>query len=54
VSAFIPTLPQLSREVITVIVGAIVAAAIVSQIPSLKQWLKDQIGSTGSIPDNVF
>jgi hypothetical protein len=51
---YIPTAPQISREIITVLIGAIVAAAIINQIPSLKQWIKDQIGSTGSIPMGLF
>jgi hypothetical protein len=54
IGPYIPTLPQLSREIITVMVGAIVAAAIINQIPSLKAWIQEQLGNTGSMPTGLF
>ena len=37
-----PSLPELSREALTVIGGALLAALIVSQLPSVKAWIKKQ------------
>lgn len=39
---FIPTAPEIGREAIIVLGGAIVAAFILSQVPSLKAWIKEQ------------
>jgi hypothetical protein len=49
-NSYIPTLPQISRETITVIVAAMVAAAILSQLPTVRQWIKDQFATVGSAP----
>lgn len=38
----IPTAPELAREGLLVIGGAIVAALIISQLPGLKAWIKAQ------------
>lgn len=38
----IPTLPELTREALIVIGGAIIAAAVMSQVPALKNWIKAQ------------
>lgn len=38
----IPTLPEVGREALIVIGGAILAAAIMSQVPALKNWIKAQ------------
>ena len=38
----IPTIPEIGREAIIVIAGALLAAAIMSQLPGLKAWIKDQ------------
>ena len=38
----IPKLPEITREALTVILGALLAAAIVSQFPAVKAWIKDQ------------
>lgn len=38
----IPSLPEIGREAVIVLAGAIVAAAVMSQFPSLKAWIKAQ------------
>jgi hypothetical protein len=39
---FIPSLPEVGREAVIVLAGAILAAAVMSQFPSLKTWIKAQ------------
>ena len=38
----IPTVPEIGREALIVIAGAILAAAIMSQFPAVKAWIKAQ------------
>jgi hypothetical protein len=38
----IPTIPEIGREAVIVIAGAILAAAIMSQFPAVKAWIKNQ------------
>lgn len=38
----IPTVPEIGREAIIVISGAILAALVMSQFPQLKAWIKEQ------------
>ncbi len=38
----IPTLPEVARETLIVIGGAVVAALIVGQFPQLRDWIKKQ------------
>lgn len=40
VPAFIPGPAVIARETLTVLAGAILAAAIVSQLPGVKAWMK--------------
>lgn len=39
---FIPAPGEVAREAIIVIAGAIIAAAVVGQLPSLRDWIKVQ------------
>lgn len=39
---WVPTLPEVARETLIVLGGALVAAAIVGAFPSVRQWIKDQ------------
>jgi hypothetical protein len=39
---YIPTIPQVSREALTVIAGAIVAAFIIGQMPGARTWIRNQ------------
>lgn len=39
-SKWTPSLPDISREAMTVIAGALLAALIVSQLPGVKAWIK--------------
>jgi hypothetical protein len=47
---YIPTLAQISREMITVIVAAIAAALLLSQLPAVRQWIRDQFVAAGVSP----
>ncbi len=47
IKPYIPTPAQISRETITVIIGALIAAAILSQVPSVKAWIKAQFTDAG-------
>lgn len=40
----IPTVPEITREALVVIGGAIVAALVIGQLPALKAWIKAQWG----------
>lgn len=40
--AFIPSAPEVGREVLIVVGGAIIAAALVGAFPALRQWLQAQ------------
>lgn len=38
----LPTVPEIGREAIIVIGGAILAALVMSQFPSVRAWIKQQ------------
>ena len=38
---WLPTLPQISRETLAVLAGALIVALVVSQSPTLKAWLHE-------------
>lgn len=38
----IPSVPEIGREAIIVIGGALLAAIVMSQFPSVKAWIKQQ------------
>lgn len=38
----LPDMPAIIRESLIVLAGAIIAAAVIGQIPSLREWIKDQ------------
>lgn len=38
----LPTVPEISREALIVIGGAILAALVMSQFPAVRAWIKDQ------------
>lgn len=38
----LPTVPEVAREALIVLGGAIIAAAIVGQLPALRDWIKAQ------------
>jgi hypothetical protein len=42
---FIPTPVEISRETLTVLAGAIVAAFIIGQLPGVRRWIRAQWGS---------
>lgn len=39
---FLPTPPDVIRESLIVIGGAIIAAAVIGQLPALRDWIKAQ------------
>ena len=44
-SNLLPTLPEVGREAIIVLAGAVLAAVIVGFLPdNFKQWMRDQWG----------
>jgi len=45
VKSWIPTAPELARETIIVLGGAILAAAIISNVPALRDWIKNAWGT---------
>ena len=42
----IPTAPEIGREALIIVGGAIVAALVVSQLPSLQAWIKSAWNGT--------
>ncbi len=42
----IPTFPEVGREALIVIGGAVLAALVISQVPGLKAWIAKQWGDT--------
>ena len=38
----IPSLPEVSREALIVIGGALLAALVMSQFPAVRAWIKEQ------------
>lgn len=38
----VPTVPELGREALIVIGGAILAALVMSQFPAVRAWIKEQ------------
>ncbi len=40
---YLPNLPEISRETIAVVLGAIAAAFIFSQLPALKRWVAERL-----------
>lgn len=40
--SFIPSFPEVAREAIIVVGGAILAAAVVGSFPRLRDWIKAQ------------
>lgn len=41
----LPTAPAVAREALTVLAGALLAAAIIGQLPAVRDWIKRQWGS---------
>lgn len=47
--AFIPKPAELGREALIVLGGAIIAAAIIGQLPALRDWIKAQWADTPKV-----
>lgn len=45
----LPTAPEVAREALIVVGGAILAALIVGQMPAVKAWIKRQWADTPRI-----
>lgn len=39
---YLPTLPAISREALGVLAGALIAAMLIGQFPSLRTWIHEQ------------
>lgn len=46
---WIPSFPEVTREALIVIGGALIAAAVVGQLPELRAWIKRQWDGTPQI-----
>lgn len=42
VGTFLPGPADIAREAIIVVAGAVIAAAVVGQLPALRDWIKAQ------------
>ncbi|MFA9201870.1 MAG: hypothetical protein ACEQR8_11990 [Cypionkella sp.] len=42
----IPSAPEVAKEAINTIAGALLAAFIIGQLPAVKAWIKTQWGDT--------
>lgn len=42
----LPTAPEVAREALIVVGGALLAALIVGRLPALRDWIKRQWGDT--------
>ena len=40
---YLPNLPEISREALAVVAGAILAAWFFSQVPALRQWVAERL-----------
>lgn len=49
--AFLPTLPEVGRETIIVLSGALIAALIIGQLPSVRNWIRAQWGGAPTPSD---
>jgi|GEM_PF-1413306 len=43
---WMPSIPEVAREALIVMGGALVAALIVGQLPALREWMKQQWGGS--------
>jgi hypothetical protein len=39
---WIPSAPEVTREALIVIAGAVLAAAVIGQLPGVREWIKAQ------------
>jgi hypothetical protein len=46
VKTWIPSVPEVARETLIVLAGAVLAAAIVGRLPGLKAWISQQWGKS--------
>lgn len=44
--SIVPTMPEIAREAIIVLGGAVLAAAVIALFPDLKAWMKAQWADT--------
>ena len=48
---FIPSLPEVGRETIIVLAGALAAAFIIGQLPPVREWIRKQWGGAPTPSD---
>ena len=51
--AFTPTAPEVAREAIIVIAGALLAAAVIGYLPGLRDWIKAQWSGGSNKPEET-
>ena len=44
--AIIPSVPEVGREALIVLAGALIAALIVGRVPAIRDWIKAQWNGT--------
>ena len=49
--AFIPTLPEIGRETLIVLSGALIAALVIGQLPPVRDWIRKQWGGAPTPSD---
>lgn len=42
VRALVPSIPEIGREAVIVLAGALLAALVIGQLPSVREWIKKQ------------
>lgn len=42
VRALIPTVPEIGREAVIVLAGALLAALVIGQLPGVREWIARQ------------
>lgn len=47
--AFVPTVPEVARETLIVLAGAVLAALIIGQLPQVREWIKRQWGGAPTL-----
>lgn len=42
VAKLIPSIPEVGREAVIVLAGAVLAALVIGQLPGVREWIKKQ------------
>lgn len=47
---WVPSFPEVTREALIVVGGALLAALIVGNVPAVREWIKAQWGDAPRVP----